>query len=128
MTDREFKRLSRSQLVDIIYQLQLKQDELTAENERLTKALADKRLRISQAGNIAEASLEIHNVMRAAQDAAAHYLEEIRIMQEETEEKCRLLLEKARKDAEEIIAQAQKGNRSYNSELEEIMKEFGQKQ
>ena len=128
MTDKEFKRLGRSQLIDIIYQLQLKQDELTAENERLTKALADKRLRISQAGNIAEASLEIHNVMQAAQDAAAHYLEEIRTMREETEEKCRLLLEKARKDAEEIMAQAKKGNRSYNSELEEIMKEFGQKQ
>ena len=80
MTDKEFKRLSRSQLIDIIYQLQLKQEELTAENEKLSKALADKRLRVSKAGNIAEAALEIHNVMQAAQDAATHYLEEIRIM------------------------------------------------
>ena len=127
MTDREFKRLSRSQLIDIIYQLQLKQEELTAENEKLTKALADKRLRVSKAGNIAEAALEIHNVMQAAQDAAAHYLEEIRIMRSETEEKCRLLLEKAQKDADDILAQAKRSNPSYNSELEEIMKEFGQK-
>ena len=103
MTDKEFKRLSRSQLIDIIYLLQLKQEELTAENERLSKALEDKRLRISEAGNIAEASLEIHNVMQAAQDAAAHYLEEIRIMRAETEEQCRHLLEKARKDAEGIV-------------------------
>ena len=128
MTDKEFKRLSRSQLIDIIYQLQLKQEELTADNEKLTKALADKRLRVSRAGNIAEAALEIHNVMQAAQDAAAHYLEEIRIMRAETEEKCRRLLEKAQKDAEDIIAQAKRGNPSYSSELEEIMKEFGQKQ
>ena len=75
MTDKEFKRLSRSQLIEIIYQLQLKQDELTADNERLSKALADKRLRVSKAGNIAEAALEIHNVMQAAQDAATHYFE-----------------------------------------------------
>ena len=127
MTDKEFKRLSRSQLIDIIYQLQLKQNELTADNEKLSKALADKRLRVSKAGNIAEAALEIHNVMQAAQDAATHYLEEIRIMRNETEEKCRRLLEKAQKDADNIIAQAKRRNPSYNSELEEIVKEFGQK-
>ena len=128
MTDKEFKRLSRSQLIDIIYQLQLKQDELIADNEKLSKALADKRLRVSEAGNIAEAALEIHNVMQTAQDAAAHYLEEIRIMRNETEEKCRRLLEKAQKEADDIIAQAKRSNPSNNSELEEIMKEFGQKQ
>ena len=127
MTDKEFKRLSRSQLIDIIYQLQLKQEELTAENEKLSKALADKRLRVSKAGNIAEAALEIHNVMQAAQDAATHYLEEIRNMRNETEEKCRHLLAKAQKEADHIIAQA-KSSPSYNSELEEIMKEFGQPQ
>ena len=125
MTDKEFKRLSRSQLIDIIYQLQLKQEELSADNEALSKALADKRLRASEAGNIAEEALGIHNVMQAAQDAAAHYLEEIRTMRSETEENCRRLLEKTQKDADNIIAQAKKGNPSYGSELEEIMKEFG---
>ena len=44
MTDREFKRLSRSQLIDIIYQLQLKQEEMNAENQRLSGELADKRI------------------------------------------------------------------------------------
>ncbi len=127
MTDKEFKRLSRSQLIDIIYQLQLKQEELIADNEKLSKALADRRLRLSKAGNIAEATLEIHNVMQATQDAASHYLEEIRIMRDETEEKCRRLLEKAQKDADEIVAQAQRGNPYYNSDLEEIIKEFDPK-
>ena len=124
MTDREFKRLSRAQLIDIIYQLQIKQDELTAENEKLRKALADRRLRVANAGNIAEAALDIHNVMQSAQDAAAHYLEEIRRMHTETEEECRRLLEKTEKDAENIIALAREGKASYNAELEEIMKEF----
>ena len=127
MTDKEFKRLSRSQLIDIIYQLQLKQEELIAENKKLSEALADRRLRISKAGNIAEATLEIHNVMQATQDAASHYLEEIRIMWQETEEKCQRLLEKAQKDADDIIAKAPKSSPSDNSELEEIMKEFGHK-
>ena len=102
LTDREFKRLSRSQLIDIIYQLQIKQKELEDENLKLKEELADKRIRMRQAGNIAEASLVIHNVMQAAQDAASQYLEEIRIMRTETEEKCQRLLEKAQKDAGDI--------------------------
>ena len=124
MTNKEFKRLSRPQLIDIIYQLQVKQDELTAENERLKEALADKRLRVRNAGNRAEAALEIHHVMQSAQDAATHYLEEIQNMRRETEEECRRLLEKTEKDAENIIALAREGKASYNAELEAIMKEF----
>jgi cell division septum initiation protein DivIVA len=125
MTDKEFKRLSRSQLIDIIYQLQLKQNELEAENERLTKALDDKRLRVSKAGNIAEAALEVHNVMQAAQNAAALYLEEIRIMRDETAKKCQFLLEIAQKEADAMIGQAASGKPYYGSAVEAIMKEFG---
>ena len=125
MTDKEFKRLSRSQLIDIIYQLQLKQEELMADNERLSKALADKRLRIGRAGSVAEAALEIHNVMQAAQDAANHYLDEIRVMREDARKECERILEKARKEADEIIARAQEGDLYLNPELKAIVREFG---
>ena len=125
MTDKEFKRLSRSQLIDIIYQLQLKQKELENENQKLKEDLANKRIRIRQAGNIAEASLAIHNVMEAAQDAATQYLEEIRNMRNETERKCQRLLEKAREEADNIIAQGPKADPSVDAALEEIIKEFG---
>ena len=127
MTDKEFKRLSRAQLIEIIYQFQLKQDELTAENERLTKELADKRLRVSEAGNIAEAALAINNVMKSAQDAADEYLEEIRILRDETKEKCQLILENAQKEADNLIALARKGQTPLDSTLEAIVKEFGPK-
>ena len=78
MTDKEFKQLSRAQLIDIIYQLQLQVDELKEKNHNLEKALKDKRLRINNAGNIAEAALEINNCFLSAQNAAEHYLNEIR--------------------------------------------------
>ena len=103
MTDKEFKRLSRSQLIDIIYQLQIKQQELTADNERLTKELEDKRLRLDKAGNIAEAALAIHDVMQSAQDAAAHYMDEIRIRLSEERQQ---VLENAGNEAAAIIEQA----------------------
>ena len=132
MTDKEFKRLSRSQLIEIIYQLQLKQEELTADNEKLSKSLADKRLRLSKAGNIAEAALEIHNVMQAAQDAAAHYLEEIQIrvdneyqqILKEAKEEAANIIEKAHEEADEIVAQAKKENPDYDPVVEAILKEY----
>lgn len=131
MTDKEFKRLSRSQLIDIIYQLQLKQDELIADNENLSKALADKRLRVSKAGNIADAALEIHNVMQAAQDAAAHYVEEIQIRVDEeykrilnkANNKAAVIIEEAKQAAAEIVAQAKKENPDQDPVDEAILKE-----
>ncbi|MBQ5748715.1 MAG: hypothetical protein IIV87_01025, partial [Oscillospiraceae bacterium] len=60
MTDKEFKRLSRAELIEVIYQFQLRQEELIAENKELKQALADKRILVNNSGNIAEAALEIH--------------------------------------------------------------------
>ncbi len=128
MTDKEFKRLSRSQLIDIIYQLQLKQEELVADNEKLSKALADKRLRVSKVGNLAEASLEIHNVMQAAQDAATHYLEEIQIrvdtecqrILKDAEDKAAAIIEKAQAEAEEMVTRVKRENPNYDPVVEAI--------
>lgn len=103
MTDKEFKRLSRSQLIDVIYQLQLKQEELVAENERLLKELEDKRIKIGKAGSVAEAVLEIHNVMQAAQDAAEHYREE---MQARVNNEYRRIIDEAKTEADKIIKEA----------------------
>ena len=132
MTDREFKRLSRAQLIDIIYQLQLKQEELTADNEKLSEELADKRLRVSKAGNIAEAALEIHNVMQAAQAAAEHYSEEMRIradqeyqrLLKEAQEKAAEIIEKAQQEADAMVAKAKKENPDYDSAVEAILREY----
>ena len=126
MTDKEFKRLSRSQLIEIIYQLQLQVDGLTAQNQSLEDTLADKRLRISNAGNLAEAALEINDCFRSAQNAAEQYLNEIKLMREETETERQRILAQARAEAEEIIAGAKKTQGDYDSAIEAILKEFKQ--
>ena len=131
MTDKEFKRLSRSQLIDIIYQLQIKHEELIQENQNLKEALEDKRTHLRQAGNIAEASLAIHNVMQAAQDAASQYLEEIRAMHAETKEKFlrnggeRLTALDTKAASAPAAAPKEKDPVSYDISLDAILKEFG---
>lgn len=126
MTDKEFKRLSRSQLIDIIYQLQLKQNELEEENRKLKAEVGDKRIRLREAGNIAEAALAMHNVMQSAQDAANQYLEEIRAMKKETAENCNRILEKAKQEAAAIVARANQKHTVYDSAVDAILKEYQQ--
>ena len=106
MTDKEFKRLNRAQLIDIIYQFQLQVDKLTKQNQELERKLADKRLRLRNAGNIADAALEINDCFRSAQNAAEQYLNEIKAIREETEAERQRILAQAQVEAAAIIASA----------------------
>ena len=126
MTDKEFKRLSRAQLIEIIYQLQLQIDKLDDEKQELESELKDKRLRLQSAGNIAEAALEINNCFRSAQNAAEQYLNEITAIREETEAERQRILSQARAEAEAIIAGAKKIQGDYDSAIEAILKEYRQ--
>ena len=87
MEDSRIRKLTRSQLIEIIYHLQLNLEELENENKLLKEKLEDKRTRLKNAGNIADAALEINDVMESTQKAADMYLDEIREMKKETKEK-----------------------------------------
>lgn len=123
MTDKEFKRLSGSQLIDIIYQFQLQVDRLTEENQELERKLSDKRLRLSNAGNIADAALEINDCFRNAQNAAEQYLSEIKLIRKETEADRQRILAQAHMEAQAIIAGAKKKQGNYDSATDAILKE-----
>lgn len=106
MTDKELKRLSRTELLELLL-------EQTRERERLEKALeeaeqklADRQLQIEEAGDIAHAVLQINGVMDAAQAAARQYLENMERLERQTRQRCDQMLLKAALDAEEIIRKA----------------------
>lgn len=126
MTDKEFKRLSRAQLIEIIYQLQLQIDKLNEEKQALENELEDKRLRLQSAGNIAEAALEINDCFRSAQNAAEQYLNEIKAIREETDTERQRILKEAKAEAEAIVAGAKNTQGDYDSAIEAILKEYKQ--
>ena len=126
MTDKEFKRLSRAQLIEVIYQLQLQIDKLNEEKQALENELEDKRLRLQSAGNIAEAALEINDCFRSAQNAAEQYLNEIKAIREETDTERQRILKEAKAEAEAIIAGAKNTQGDYDSAIEAILKEYKQ--
>lgn len=78
MTDKEFKRLSRVDLIDIIYELQRQKEAAEAQADQLRQRLEEKEIRIAKAGSIAEAALQINGIFEAAQAAADQYLASVR--------------------------------------------------
>ena len=108
MISKELKRLSRRELVDIIYQLKKNEQEMQEEIESLKNELEDKRIRISTAGSIADAAMSVTNVFSTAQMTADIYLREIAYMKEETEKACKKKIEDAEKKVKEILADGEK--------------------
>lgn len=85
MTNKQLHRLKRVELLDMLIEqgklVEAQNEELAklrTQVEDLQKQLADHRLSLEQAGNLAEASLKIAQVFEAAQKAAGIYLENLR--------------------------------------------------
>ena len=107
MVSKELKKLSRRELVDIIYQLKKNEQEMQGKIEALEEELQDKRIRVSIAGSIAEAAVDITQLFSNAQRTADMYLYEIAAMKADAEKECAKMLEDAKKQAELILADVQ---------------------
>lgn len=78
MTDKELRRLSRQELMGIIYQMKRNEQKLQARLERAEQKLLEREIHISQAGSIAEAALALNGIFEAAQQAADDYLRSVK--------------------------------------------------
>ena len=101
MISKELKKLTRRELVDIIYQLKKNEQELQEKITALEEALQEKRIRLSVAGSIAEAAVDITQLFANAQRTADLYLHEIAAMKEETQKACEAMLEAAKQQTKE---------------------------
>ena len=124
MTDKELKRLSRAELLEMLID---KSREIEALREQLDDALAqlnDRALRIENAGTMAEAALLVNGVLDAAQQAGAQYLENIRQRQSLAEEECARLQEQARTEAARMLAQTQQTCQQMEQETRQRCEEM----
>lgn len=100
MIGKDLKRLSRRELVEVIYQLKRSEEQLQEEVATLRAALEDKRIRMSVVGSLADAAATVTQLFSTAQMTADVYLREIARMKEETEAACAKMLEEARTERE----------------------------
>lgn len=106
MSQQEFRKLRRLDLVDIIYRLQEELGEQKRENEELKCRLAERELKIERAGSIAQAALELNEVMEVAQKAADQYLVSVMGSVWKREMEARQMTADAEREAERIISEA----------------------
>lgn len=75
MTDKELRRLSRAELLEMLLAQVEENEKLKARLDDAERALEDRRIAIERAGSLAEASLQLNKVFAAADQAARQYLE-----------------------------------------------------
>ena len=108
MTDKELRKLSRSDLLELLISQTEENQVLKSRVEQMQNQLLDRRIAVDKAGSIAEASLQLNGVFQAAEKAAQQYLENIQRMSEEQDTIGRNIREKATEEAEAIRADAEK--------------------
>ena len=113
MTDKDLRRLSRAELLDILYEQRKRYEDSLAENQALRQQLEDRTLRIASAGSIAEAAIQVNGVFEAAQAAADQYLASVKAataeMVQKTDEAQRqreTIVQDAQAQADRILAEA----------------------
>lgn len=120
MTDKDLKKLSRAQLLEMLL---IQTREVERLREKLAKAeslLSERYMNYTEAGNLAEAMVKVNGVMEAAQAAAEQYLENIATMERDVREYCRNQLAQAAEDAQAIrnASTPEEAGRIYQTLLE----------
>lgn len=85
MTDKELRKLSRIDLLELLLEKSRENEKLKEELEQVKAQLDDRKINIEKAGSIAEAALALNGVFQAAQAAADQYLENLRRISGETD-------------------------------------------
>ena len=86
MTDKELRRLSRSELLEMLIIETKENARLRSELEQARAELADRRILLGNCGSMAEAALRLNGVFEAVDKAALQYLENIQCLAEENTE------------------------------------------
>lgn len=84
MTDKELKRLSRRELLEMLLAQMEENEKLSWRLQKAEAALEARRIEIEKAGTMAEAALRLNGVFEAADRAAQQYLENVRQLARES--------------------------------------------
>ena len=87
MTDKQLKRLKRSELLQLLLEQTKRADELEEKLKEKDEELHQREIDLEEAGNIAAASVKLNNIFETAQNTADQYIENIIRLKERLENK-----------------------------------------
>lgn len=78
MNDRELRRMSRAQILELMIEQSREIERLNIQLEQANQQLQSREIKLSRCGSIAEASLALMDIFDSAQRAADIYLENVK--------------------------------------------------
>lgn len=123
MTDKDLRRLSRGELLEMLIAQAAENDQLKNRLEQAEALLRDRRIEIDKAGSLAEAALSLNGVFQAAEAAAQQYLENIERISGQQDAICRDLKEQAEQEAAQIRQEAQAYSQKVHAEADSYWKQ-----
>lgn len=82
MTEKELRRMSRSELLEMLIAQMEENKSLKAQLKEANAALESRQIKIEKSGSLADAALRLSGVFEAADRAARMYLENLRTQEE----------------------------------------------
>ena len=123
MTDKELKRMSRAELLQMLITQVEENQSLQARLEAAETQLKDRSLAVSETGTMAEAALSLNGVFQTADAAAQQYLDNIRQMQERQELLYQEAEDEAKRNADAIVAEADAYSRKAHADADAYWEE-----
>ncbi|MFR5875101.1 MAG: hypothetical protein ACLUFN_01280 [Eubacterium sp.] len=124
MTDKELKKLSRTDLLEMLIEQSKEIERLQEIIKQNEKELQSKKIMLNEAGSIAEASLKVNKVFENAQKAADQYLANISELKERQSEICAQMEKETKKKCNDMIAKAELASKAYWNEVSKKLDEY----
>lgn len=127
MTDKEIRRLGRTELVSMLQTQAEENKELRQRLEQAQAQLDCREIPLDKAGTLAEAASQIGAIFESAQNDAAEYLENIKRFDEQSESICRQMEAEASEKAEQIRAEADSYSESTRAQADQYLRQVTEK-
>ena len=108
MTDKELRRLSRSDLLELLLAQRKENEQLRCILDQTQAKLADRTIQMENAGSIAEASLQLSGIFDAAQDSCKYYLDNVKMLHERQTVICQQMENEAKEKCDRMVAEAER--------------------
>lgn len=134
MTDKELKKLSRRELLELLLEQTKRADELQRLLDEANQKLESRDIELNKAGSIAEAALKLNGIFQAAEAAAEQYVEsvkkaaEVRPEKEKTdsEKKADTPIASEKTKKEEIVVESSLKKKKRPLSYEELIKKLSE--
>lgn len=133
MTDRELRKLSRAELLELLIAQMKENDGLRRKLDAAGEQIRNRELKLEEAGSIAEAALQLNGVFEAADAAVSQYVANIKRLNDrqqevcgrreaETRQKCECMKEETRQKCENLEAETRQKCERMETEIREKCK------